>query len=141
MTHQVPPRILHGLYFSTVADKPVEVPITTTLPEVETAVATRFPSIETVLGCHAQTKECYACSFDEDGRIHKFLVAFQERPELPPNRALRQILPEVTFRGELVVMKAGVRVLVVDMTGKKQTALAERAVRRCDGPQGCCVMC
>ena len=46
------------------------------------------------------------------------------------NRALRNVLPEASFRGELVVMRSGTRSLVIDMKGKRDAQLAEEAVRR-----------
>lgn len=122
--------MLQGLYFNATADTPIQVPIMTTIPQTENAVSRRFPALESVLGPHVVLKERYAVSYDEQGRAHRFLVAYREDENASANRALRHLLPEIAFYGELVVMQAGVRVLVVDMAGRKAWTLAERAVRR-----------
>ena len=68
--------------------------------------------------------------FDAQGVPHKFLVAYQESQDLPPNPALRKLLPDVAFRAHVVVMQAGDRVMVVNLRGSKAVSLAKEAVKR-----------
>lgn len=105
--------------------------IATIIPDVETELAKRFPSFESILGTRAFINECLVTCFDPTGKEYKYLIAYQEHPDLPPNRALRNVHPEANFRGELVVMRSGLRSLVVGIKGKQDARLAEQAVRRC----------
>ncbi|KAL1937219.1 hypothetical protein VTO73DRAFT_14446 [Trametes versicolor] len=125
-----PPRNIRGLYFRATVAQPLPVKIATTIPDVETEFNKRFPSFESILGTRAFIHECLVECVDPTGKAHKFLLAYQEHPDLPPNRALQNLLPDADFRGELVVMRAGMRSLVVGLQGKKHVKLAEEAVRR-----------
>ncbi|KAI0324437.1 hypothetical protein GY45DRAFT_1340787 [Cubamyces sp. BRFM 1775] len=125
-----PPRNLPGIYYCATSEEPVSVKIATTIPDVETAVAKRFPSFESILGTRSFIHECLVTCVDAMDKPHRFLLAYQEHPEQPPNRALLKVLPGHDFCGELVVMRAGKRSLVVNMKGKRDMELAEEAVRR-----------
>ncbi|KAJ3017840.1 hypothetical protein NUW54_g490 [Trametes sanguinea] len=81
------------------------------------------------MGTRAPIHECLVTTHDARGKAHEFLIAYQERPELPPNEALNEILPDISFRGELVVMQSGKRVFVVDLAGGRMATLAKEAVR------------
>ncbi|KAI9061490.1 hypothetical protein FKP32DRAFT_1575876, partial [Trametes sanguinea] len=122
-------RNIRALYFSTPRKHPLSVRVATTMPIVETAIAKRFPSFESILGTRGPVRESLVTVSDSRGKSHDFLVAYQERPDLPPNRALQHILPETLFCGELVVMQGGKRVLVVDLSKGPMVKLAKDAVR------------
>ncbi|KAI9062656.1 hypothetical protein FKP32DRAFT_1677175 [Trametes sanguinea] len=127
---KAPPRNLRALYFATANTRAVYVRVATAMPDVESFAVKRFPSFESILGTRAPIHECLVTTHDAGGKAHKFLVAYQEHPELPPNKALNEILPDISFRGELVVMQSGKRVLVVDLAGGRMATLAREAVRR-----------
>ncbi|KAI0833372.1 hypothetical protein BC628DRAFT_1335136 [Trametes gibbosa] len=124
------PRRIRGLYFRSHNDIPLPVGITTTIPDVETALAKRFPCFESILGTRAFIHECLITCLDPAGKKHQFLLAYQEDPNLPLNRALQKVFPQALFRGEIVIMRGGTRSLVVNLKGKKEQVLAEEAVRR-----------
>ncbi|KAH9885096.1 hypothetical protein C8Q73DRAFT_795990 [Cubamyces lactineus] len=127
---QNPPRNIPGIYYRANCETPIAIRVTTTIPDVENAFARRFPSFESILGTRAFIHECLVTCFDTAGKGHRFLLAYQECSDLPPNRALLKVFPEAQFRGELVVMRAGKRSLVIALKGKKDAQLAEDAVRR-----------
>ncbi|OSC96547.1 hypothetical protein PYCCODRAFT_1378947 [Trametes coccinea BRFM310] len=127
---QSPPRNIRALYFAATIKRPVYVKVATTMPEVESPGVKRFPSFESIMGTRAPIHECLVTTHDARGKAHEFLIAYQERPELPPNEALNEILPDISFRGELVVMQSGKRVFVVDLAGGRMATLAKEAVRR-----------
>ncbi|KAI0654588.1 hypothetical protein C8Q70DRAFT_925440, partial [Cubamyces menziesii] len=123
-------RNIPGIYYRATSEEPISIQVATTIPDVETPLAKRFPSFESILGTRSVIHECLVTFLDTSGQPHRFLLAYQEHPDHPPNRALLKILPNVDFCGELVVMRAGKRSLVVGMKGKKDMRLAEGAVRR-----------
>ncbi|PIL33623.1 hypothetical protein GSI_04246 [Ganoderma sinense ZZ0214-1] len=122
-------RNLRGLYFSSAVDEASAVNIATVIPRAESRLAKRFPSIESVLGTGTPIHECLVTVSDDQGKPYRFFVAFREQQNLPINPALKKLLPDGDFRGEVVVMRAGARVMVVDLRGAKLALLAKRAVR------------
>lgn len=124
-------RNLRGLYFSSAVDEASSVNIATVIPQPESRLVKRFPSIESVLGTGTPIHECLVTVLDHEGTPHRFLVAFKEQQHLPVNPALKKLLPDGDFRGEVVVMRAGARVMVVNLRGSKLVLLAKQAVRAC----------
>ena len=92
----------------------------------------RFPSLEAILGTSGPLHECWVTCRDATGGEHRFLIAarYCERCEI--NLALKQVLPEAEWRGELVVMRGGRHLFVVDIGGSVSKSLAEQAVRKYD---------
>ena len=67
---------------------------------------------------------------DSTGHEHRFLIAAQYSLDFEVNAGLRDVLPEVEWRGGLVVMRGGHHVFVVGMGGSRYKSLAEQAVRK-----------
>ncbi|KAI0628153.1 hypothetical protein C8Q77DRAFT_1040734, partial [Trametes polyzona] len=123
-------RVLRGLYFGSSSMEAVQADVVTIFPPVENALSKRFPLFESILGTMYPIHEC-CVRVDRDHRSHyDFLVAFQERPDLPPNKALAHIVPHASICGEIIVMRSGVRCLVLDMGGHMLSESAATAVRK-----------
>ncbi|PIL32239.1 hypothetical protein GSI_05484 [Ganoderma sinense ZZ0214-1] len=107
---------------------PVQVP-TIMHPTRDGRENARFPSFEAILG-PGQMHECWVTCQDSTGRDHRFLIAAQYSEGADVNLALKRVLPEVEWRGGLIVMRGGCHVFVVGMGGSVYRALAEQAVRK-----------
>ncbi|KAI0366110.1 hypothetical protein BV20DRAFT_952984 [Pilatotrama ljubarskyi] len=122
-------KILHGLYFGTSAVEPAQAEVVTIYPPVENVLSKRFPLFEPILGTMYPIHECLV-RVDGDHHIKgDFLVAFQERPDLPPNKAVSHLVPHASISSEIVIMRAGTRRFVLEMRGSSLTEPAKRAVR------------
>lgn len=111
--------------------EPVQTEVLTIFPPVENSLSKRFPLFETILGTMYPIHECRV-RVDGGGRHTQidFLVAFQERPDLPPNAAISRLVPHASVCAEIVVMRSGARYLVLDMGGHGPSEAAKRAVRK-----------
>lgn len=89
----------------------------------------RFPCFEAVLGTFAEIHECLVTCEDDDGTVHTFLIAVQCNVLLAINPSLRR-LEDIEWRGGLVVMRTGARVLVTNLSNATYKGLAEKAVRK-----------
>lgn len=67
---------------------------------------------------------------DASGYRVRFLIAYQERPQSPVNRALLALFPEFNFQAEVLVMRAGRRALVVGIRGVEMRRLAAEALHK-----------
>lgn len=101
----------------------------TVFPPVENALSKRFPLFESILGTMYPIHECRV-HVDEGTRQGDFLVAFQERPDLPPNTAIARLVPHTSVCAEIVVMRSGPRSLVLEMGGHLPSEAAKRAVKK-----------
>ncbi|KAI0367536.1 hypothetical protein BV20DRAFT_911570, partial [Pilatotrama ljubarskyi] len=123
------PKLLNGLYFGNSSADALPVEIVTVFPPCESALAKRFPLFEAVLGTMEPTHEC-TVRVAFHGLAYRFLVAYQDRPGLPPSPAFRNLVPSSNLTGEIVVMRSGTRALVRDMVGLHASSAAKKAVRK-----------
>ncbi|KAI0648933.1 hypothetical protein C8Q79DRAFT_903248 [Trametes meyenii] len=119
-----------GIIYTCLSSKGVPVNIPTAIhPTMDSLGAGgRFPSFEAVLGVNAKLHESWVSCTDGNGKTHHFLVAAQYRPGQPVNQALKDVLPEVTWKGDLIVMHGGVASFVVNMGRASYRELAKQAV-------------
>lgn len=89
-----------------------------------------FPSFEAILGADVTLHETWVTCVDTTGREHRFLIAAQYCADCEVNAALKHVLPEVDWRGSLVVMRGGYRSFVVNMGGSVLKKLALAAVHK-----------
>ncbi|KAI0755742.1 hypothetical protein C8Q74DRAFT_1373493 [Fomes fomentarius] len=90
----------------------------------------RFPGFESVLETGTKLHETWVTCEDVSGKAFRFLIAAQYRADFQVNRALLQVLPEVSWRGGLLVMLGGEVFSVVKMKDRFQRDMTERAVRK-----------
>ena len=96
-------------------------------------MAKRFPVFESILGCDAHIHECDVRVKDNyEHKQYRFLIAYQPRPNSPPNLALSALVPDmdIEIRGEILVMRSGESVLVQRMGGHFASEAAKLAVRK-----------
>ena len=107
------------------------VDIHTVFPPIETSLAKRFPMFENILGTAHPIHECMVHVTDPATfRRMRFLIAYQRRPNCPPNAALRNLIPGCDVRGDIIVMRSGGTVLVQRMGGRTASLAAKLAVRK-----------
>lgn len=106
---------------------PVQVP-TALHPTRDGADAPSFPSFEAVLGAGTQLHEAWIAFEDALGKEHRFLIAAQYSAACAINIALKTVLPEVDWKGGLIVMRGGRSAFVVNMGSSAYKQLARRAV-------------
>ncbi|THH31977.1 hypothetical protein EUX98_g2209 [Antrodiella citrinella] len=82
------------------------------------------------MGTQDPIQECIVTHFDPNGVAYQVLLAVQYCPSDPINAALRQLYPNTTWRGGVVVMKSGRNVLVTSLTSQSDITFAERAVTK-----------
>ncbi|KAH9858475.1 hypothetical protein C2E23DRAFT_716809 [Lenzites betulinus] len=122
---------IKGVLYSGRANKgaPVNVP-TAIHPTRDSLAVPRFPSFEAILGPGVTLYESWVTCQDTLGKVHRFLVAALYNPTQEVNGALKHVLPEVVWRGDLIVMRGGSAYFVVNMGDAAHRELAERAVRK-----------
>ncbi|EIW59178.1 uncharacterized protein TRAVEDRAFT_46485 [Trametes versicolor FP-101664 SS1] len=89
-----------------------------------------FPSFEAILGADGELHETWITCLDAVGREHRFLIAAHYCSDCEVNASLKLVLPEVDWRGGLVVMRGGCRSFVVNMGGTVFKKLAHAAVQK-----------
>ncbi|KAH9917210.1 uncharacterized protein B0H18DRAFT_884058, partial [Fomitopsis serialis] len=119
-------RSIRGMIFSSEARVGRGVHVPTITPRNESSAHPRFPSLESVLGPGRNLQETWV-DLVGSARAQRFLVAAHYDPALPVNEALRKISPDIEWRGDLIVMRAGTWVFVTDVGAQ---ALAVRAVQK-----------
>ena len=129
--HQLRLRALNGITFARTSHRATPSQIPSIVPKRDGARGNSiFPAFEAILGPSPRIHETWVTCADASGREHRFLIAAQFSPEFEVNIALQKILPDVEWRGGLVVMRGGQHNLVVNMGGGPFKQLAEQAVRR-----------
>lgn len=88
-----------------------------------------FPVFEMILGPKYKTHDCWVTWRGADGAMHRFLIGFQYRPDLPTNKALNSD-HGVPISGELVVMMADESNGLTGIRGRRSRSLAHEAARR-----------
>lgn len=119
-------RTVRGLLFTSLRRNGRGVKIPTLIPINESATHPRYPSLEVVTGFMPDLQETWV-DVDAGARPQRFFVAAYYDPALPTNRALKTVVPDVDWHGELIIMRAGTNVFVTDIGTH---ALALRAVRK-----------
>lgn len=104
--------------------------ILTAIPRHETAENPSFPAVEHALGTSGAVRECTVTVQDAARRSRSFVVFFQYNEELLPNKAILNLFPESSWKGQLLVMKRGENCFVTGLTGRQNRNLAELALRR-----------
>lgn len=99
-------------------------------PKRDSMTVPRFPGFEFVLETGTELHETWVSCEDVSGKAFRFLIAAQYRADFEVNRALLQVLPEVSWQGGLLVMLGGEVFSVVNMKDRFQREMAERAVRK-----------
>lgn len=89
-----------------------------------------YPSFEAFLGSDGRLHETWVTCQDATGREHRFLVAAQYCAGSEVNVALKGVLPEVEWKGGLIVMRGGCRSFVVHMGDSVMKSLAHAAVHK-----------
>lgn len=90
----------------------------------------RFPAVEAILGPGPDLHETWVTCEEPDGSHYRFLIAARYREDWEANSALHSMLPEVSWKGDLVVMRGGIMLFVVNMGDSVYRERAERAVRK-----------
>ncbi|KAH9893355.1 hypothetical protein C8Q73DRAFT_791218 [Cubamyces lactineus] len=106
----------------------VDVP-TVIHPTRDCLAVPRFPCFETILGAGLEIYETWVTYEDGLGSLYRFLIAAHYDPAREINTALRTIVPNTTWRGDLIVMRGGTAVFVVNMGDSEYRVMAARAVR------------
>ena len=119
---------LDGIYF---ADNKaqfmgLQIPIVTTndssAPVVE-AVIPRYP--------HIPLRKAYLhVTAASSNTIHTFVIFFRYHPTLADNGSFRSLDPNIRWRGDAVILKAGKRVNFVHLRGSKEKSFSAFAVKR-----------
>lgn len=119
-------RTIKGLLFTSQCRNGRGVNIPTLIPRNESATHHRYPSLEVITGFMPGLQETWV-DVDAGARPQCFLVAAYYDPSLPVNRALKVVIPDVNWHGDLIVMRAGTNVF---MTNIGTHAIALCAVRK-----------
>ncbi|KAI9059352.1 hypothetical protein FKP32DRAFT_1580004 [Trametes sanguinea] len=118
-----------GVLYSRRSRKPVPVNVPTAIhPTRDCMAVPRFPSFEAILGLDTELHETWVSYQDDLGKVYRFLIAAQYNPNGEVNEALRRLAPQVSWRGDLLVMRGGATCFVVHMGDTGHRVLAERAV-------------
>lgn len=86
--------------------------------------------MEAILGPGPDLHETWVTCAEPDGSRYRFLIAARYREDWEVNSALRSVLPEVAWKGDLLVMRGGTMLSVVNMGNAVYRERAERAVRK-----------
>lgn len=119
-------RTIRGLLFASQRRNGRGVNVPTLIPRNECATHPRYPSLEVITGFIPGLQETWV-DVDAGARPQRFFVAAYYDPLLPANRALKAIVPDVDWHGELIIMRAGTNVFVTSIGTR---ALAIRAIRK-----------
>lgn len=119
---------IQALYFPPLRVTHIKVPVTTLVPTRRALDVQRYPIVETVFGSEYRIHDSFVTIFCQ-GTEYRFLVSYQYNKNLPRNRALKRLLPDVAWRGEMIVMKAGQRQSVTSLRGYLETQMALIAAR------------
>lgn len=103
---------------------------TSTHPTRDCLAIPRYPGFEHIIGNEYPLQEAWVTIHDDDGTAHRFLVAAQYSADLEVNRALGNILDATPWQGDLIVMRGGSMVSVVNMGNVEFRRRAEIAVRK-----------
>ncbi|KAH7904587.1 hypothetical protein BJ138DRAFT_1106697 [Hygrophoropsis aurantiaca] len=115
---------LTALNFASRAQKPTQTVVCTVIPNMETPNNPRFPAVEAVLGVAHPIHSCNVRVRHRD-HYHPFVVFFTYSPSAQHlNGSFPAALP---WRGEVLVMKVGVRSYVTGLRGSLDRILAEEA--------------
>ncbi|RPD60442.1 hypothetical protein L226DRAFT_469385 [Lentinus tigrinus ALCF2SS1-7] len=90
----------------------------------------RYPGFEHIVGNQYPLQEAWVTIHDDDGTAHRFLIAAQYSCDLEVNRSLRNVLDATPWQGDLIVMRGGSTVSVVNMGSAEFRQRAEIAVRK-----------
>ncbi|RPD56984.1 hypothetical protein L226DRAFT_468067, partial [Lentinus tigrinus ALCF2SS1-7] len=103
---------------------------TSTHPTRDCLAVPRYPGFEHVVGNEYPLQEAWVTIQDDDGTAHRFLIAAQYSADLEVNRSLRNVLDATPWQGDLIVMRGGTMVSVVNMGNAEFRQRAEMAVRK-----------
>ncbi|KAI0685139.1 hypothetical protein BC835DRAFT_1290943, partial [Cytidiella melzeri] len=125
-------KALTALYYRTTNLVPTRRSVSTMIPSHADSEAEldAFPSFEMVLGMKYKVHNCWVVWQSADGRVHRYLVGFQRRSDLPANAALCAAIPGCHVHGELVVMRGKKGNSLMSIRGAESHALALEAVKR-----------
>lgn len=121
-------RLIASLYFRTGNPVPRREEVTALVPSYECDTHKRFPVLESILGIDAVIQECVVTLFDATGKSFQAFLALQYRPDAPINIALRRLYPNTSWRGDIIAMKKGGKVLVTSFAGLREKRLLNEAV-------------
>ncbi|THH26344.1 hypothetical protein EUX98_g7844 [Antrodiella citrinella] len=108
---------------------PVIEHVHTLVPLGESETNQRFPVLEGILGVQDVIQECIVTHYNANGQmVSEIFLALQYRPEDPINIALQQLYAGSIWRGDIVAMKKGKRVLVTALKNGADVAAAKHAV-------------
>ena len=116
-------RRIRGIVYHLQAYEGRGVTIPTVIPRDESVVQPRFPSFEAILGPEYNLQETWV-EITVGKKPQRYLIAAHYDPTLPVNRALKQLVRNVDWRGELIIMRAGFHVLVTDIGTRTQALRA-----------------
>ncbi|KAI0689983.1 hypothetical protein C8T65DRAFT_700112 [Cerioporus squamosus] len=109
--------------------RPINVP-TGFDPKLDSLAVPRFPYLENIFGVNANLQEAWVTCTDTSGKVHRFFIAAQYDAAFPVNKALLKVLPPITWRGPLLVMRGGGTLSHVDISTPIHRELANEAVRK-----------
>ena len=123
---------VYGLHFPQLSSRPAPTSVVTIIPSGEDASHPRFPAVEHVMGSKTATRDCLVVVKDSGYRPREFIVFFQyDQDASTPNQALKSVIPDSEWKGELLVMSRGSRHLVKNLRGREDQRLALLAVGGC----------
>ncbi|KAJ8463403.1 hypothetical protein ONZ51_g10278 [Trametes cubensis] len=120
-----------GLLFTSNGRKAdiVNVP-TATYPGRDVQAYPSFPAFEAILGAGGQLHESWVTCQDGGGREYRYLIAAQYCPSCQVNRALKSVIQDVDWRGEVIVMRGGCQSFVVNINSVEAKHMARQAVSK-----------
>ncbi|KAJ3553562.1 hypothetical protein NM688_g3542 [Phlebia brevispora] len=123
------PRYISGVLYKNNVSYPSPVKVLTEIPRDENERVLRYPCFEAILGTSTLVQDC-AVMVSYERRAYNFLLAAQWLPQAPDNRALREVVSDVAWKGSIVVMKMGDKILVTNLTSSKDKIIAREAVKK-----------
>lgn len=110
-------RNVKGIVLHADACLPQSIAIPTVIAEIETCDMPHFPCLESILGAN-NVHDCWVSLSDQRGVEHRFLVSCERhRDHAHKNKTLKALLPDLTWRGDIIVMRGGSRASVVNLGG------------------------
>lgn len=118
---------LDGIYFPDDRGRlaglriPIVITESSSTPVVEAAIP-RY--------AHIPLRKAYLHVTAMSGNIHTFVIFFRYHPNLAENGSLRNLDPNIRWKGDAAVLKAGKRDIFVHLRGTKEKLFAAFAVKR-----------
>jgi hypothetical protein len=115
--------VVSAFHFPPGLDRARKVSVPLLIPLHESYSNPRVPAIEAMFERSGEIHDSLVY-INDMGIEHKFLFSYTFNARHPRNHALARILPQVEWRGELVVMSAGERKTAINIRCRKSVVHA-----------------